>query len=80
MGKCDLTSLLCSSPPVEKDAYRGEKMKGRVIYKCIKIECTYEGAVFAAIVEPSQPYKPPRIPWEADLFPFERRAAANERD
>lgn len=52
VGKCDLTSLLCSPFSLfftQKDASAycvfgdGEKkFKGRVIYKCIKNECIYE--------------------------------------
>lgn len=44
--------LLFPPPPWKRmQALTGRReMKGRVIYKCIKIECTYEGAVFPAIV------------------------------
>lgn len=53
MGKCDLTSPLCSPFSLsfsQKDVsaycvFRDEvggEMKGRVIYKCIKNGCIYE--------------------------------------
>lgn len=63
----------------------GRKMKGRVIYKCIKNECIYE-VLFSshsllAIVVSLYPsvcaYKALQNSFEIVFIPFERRGAAN---
>lgn len=95
VGKCDLTSPLCSpSPSLSRRKMRalavfssggGRKMKGRVIYKCIKNECIYE-VLFSshsllAIVVSLYPsvcaYKALQNSFEIVFIPFERRGAAN---
>lgn len=95
VGKCDLTSPLCSPSPCLSprkiqalalfSSDGGSKMKGRVIYKCIKNECIYE-VLFSshsllAIVVSLYPsfcaYKALQNSLEIVFIPFEHRGAAN---
>lgn len=95
VGKCDLTSPLCSPSPCLSprkmqalalfSSDGGSKMKGRVIYKCIKNECIYE-VLFSshsllAIVVSLYPsfcaYKALQNSLKIVFIPFEHRGAAN---
>lgn len=63
----------------------GSKMKGRVIYKCIKNECIYEVlfsshsplAIVATLYPPIFAYKAPQNSPQIAFIPFDCRSAAN---